>query len=146
MQQEDKWYQNGLPFECTGCGKCCTGAPGVVWISDEEMQAMSQLLGLSVSQFAMRYLRRIDGKLCLVEKRRRCVETQEVLHDCIFLKDNKCQVYSARPTQCRTYPWWALNLKDKESWERAAKDCEGIHPDAKNVPFEEIEARLKENS
>jgi Fe-S-cluster containining protein len=52
-------------------------------------------------------------------------------YDCIFLKDNRCSVYEARPTQCRTFPWWSYHLNDKKDWEEAAKRCEGInHPDA----------------
>ena len=25
------WYADGLSFECTMCGNCCTGPPGAVW-------------------------------------------------------------------------------------------------------------------
>ena len=32
-QPSDAWYaEEGLAFECTGCGDCCTGAPGYVWV------------------------------------------------------------------------------------------------------------------
>lgn len=33
------WYAPGLSFTCTQCGNCCTGEPGVVWVSDEEIHA-----------------------------------------------------------------------------------------------------------
>ena len=35
------WYRDGLRFECTQCGKCCTGAPGYVWVDDDEVEALS---------------------------------------------------------------------------------------------------------
>ena len=28
-----EWYRDGLRFECTRCGACCTGAPGYVWVT-----------------------------------------------------------------------------------------------------------------
>ncbi len=35
------WYQDGLAFTCTQCGKCCTGDPGFVWVTDEEIAALA---------------------------------------------------------------------------------------------------------
>jgi hypothetical protein len=37
-----------------------------------------------------------------------------------------CTIYEARPTQCRTFPFWPEVVHRKGSWERAARDCEGI--------------------
>ena len=57
----------------------------------------------------------------------------------MFLAGRTCTVYDARPTQCRTYPWWISNLRDRESWEEAAELCEGInHPSAPVIPSSEI--------
>ncbi len=42
------WYQFGLRFQCTGCGDCCTGAPGYVWINKAEIKAMSDFAARSV--------------------------------------------------------------------------------------------------
>ena len=66
----------------------------------------------------------------------------------IFLKDKKCQIYSVRPTQCRTFPWWPQNLKSEKEWQEAARYCEGIHPEASLVPFETIEQQrsIQENA
>ena len=33
----EPWYADGLNFTCTQCGNCCTGGPGFVWISREEI-------------------------------------------------------------------------------------------------------------
>jgi hypothetical protein len=35
-------------------------------------------------------------------------------------------VYDGRPAQCRTFPFWTLNLRSEEAWNRAARDCQGI--------------------
>ena len=131
IQEESPWYANGLRFECTGCGKCCTGAPGYTWVNAEEIQNIADFLQLTVDEFSKKYLRRVKGRLSLLELPK--------TYDCIFLKDNKCQIYSVRPTQCRTYPWWPQNLKSEKDWEAAARFCEGIQPQAPLVLLEKIE-------
>lgn len=127
------WYKDGLRFKCTGCGKCCTGGPGVVWITEEEMVGIARLLSISIELFRRRYIRLVDNRYALIEKK--ITETQ---YDCVFLKDNKCSVYQARPIQCRTYPWWKQNLNSQESWDRAAQECEGINKNAPLIPYSQI--------
>ncbi|HRD55159.1 MAG TPA: YkgJ family cysteine cluster protein [Parachlamydiaceae bacterium] len=128
------WYKDGLKFQCTGCGKCCTGSPGVVFVTEEEMGNMASFLKITAKDFAKRYMRTVNGRLALVELRQN--------YDCIFLKNNKCSIYEVRPKQCRTFPWWAQNLNSKESWKDAALYCEGISQDAPTVPFETIQEQL----
>jgi Fe-S-cluster containining protein len=125
------WYSQGLRFECTGCGKCCTGSPGYIWVNQEEIDQMSEFLQLSVADFCRRYLRHVKGRYSLLEMPRS--------YDCIFLKDRKCQIYAVRPTQCRTFPWWTKNLKSEQDWKEAARFCEGIQASAPVVPQETIE-------
>lgn len=127
------WYKDGLRFKCTECGKCCTGPSGFVWVSEEEMQAMADTLDISLELFKKKYVRHRDNRYALVERK-----TKGGDYDCIFLKDKKCEVYQARPQQCRTFPWWQENLKSEESWQSAAQECEGINPDAPLVPYSEI--------
>jgi Fe-S-cluster containining protein len=125
------WYKDGLNFECTQCGQCCTGGPGFIWVSDQEISGMAHFLNLSVDVFKRLYLRKRENRYALVEKK-----SQN--HNCVFLKDNKCQVYQARPEQCRTFPWWKENLNTEESWKIAATFCEGIRVDAPLIPYKEI--------
>ncbi len=131
---DSPWYKNGLAFSCTECGQCCTGAPGYVWVSDEEIETMAAHLNLEVNQFSMRYLRRINGKLALVEMSK--------TYDCVFLKERKCSIYQVRPKQCRTFPWWPQNLKSEQDWVEAANYCEGIRKDASVVPLSTIQTQL----
>jgi uncharacterized protein len=128
------WYAEGLPFECTGCGECCTGAPGYVWVSVEEMEQMAAHLQMSVSDFSRRYLRRVGDRYSLTEIRPH--------FDCVFLEGKKCQVYPVRPAQCRSFPFWPENLATQEAWQTTANRCEGIHSKAQRVPLAEIERHL----
>ena len=133
---ESPWYKNGVRFGCTGCGKCCTGQPGYVWVSEKEIEAIAEHLKLSVKDFGMRFLRLVSGRHSLVEFKKN--------HDCVFLKEKQCSIYPVRPVQCRTFPFWKRTLSSPEAWATTAMDCEGInHPDAPLVPIEEIEKQLQ---
>ncbi len=116
------WYREGLRFECTQCGNCCSGAPGYVWLTREEMAAIAAHLGMDVKLFARRYVRRVGFKHSLIEKPD---------YDCVFLRrvDGRalCEIYPVRPLQCRTWPFWNVNLKTPESWACAAENCPGMN-------------------
>ena len=57
------WYKDGLRFACTQCGKCCTGSPGYVWITEEEVVKMAAFLKISVPEFMRTYTREVNGRL-----------------------------------------------------------------------------------
>jgi len=120
------WYHEGLRFECTGCGACCTGAPGYVWVNQAEIETLAAVLKLDVETFERKYVRRVGIRRSLVEFPG---------GDCVFYDtaSRSCQVYDARPRQCRTWPFWASNLRTPESWAEMAKGCPGanrgpLHP------------------
>jgi Fe-S-cluster containining protein len=46
--------------------------------------------------------------------------------DCVFW-DNGCTIYPERPRQCRTFPFWAANLENRDEWTALGKLCEGIN-------------------
>ena len=127
------WYKDGLRFECTQCGKCCTGATGFVWISEDEMVSMALTLDMPLAIFKKRFIRSRDNRYTLIEKK-----NKNNKYDCIFLKNGKCEVYQNRPLQCRTFPWWQENLNSEESWCLAAVECEGINDQAPLVSYETI--------
>ena len=129
----DPWFKQGLRFGCTGCGKCCTGSPGYVFLSERDLEALSNHFQISSDEFIRKYCRRSEGQLCLIDT--------PGTDACIFLKNNQCTAYGARPVQCRTFPWWIHNLNTPEDWQEAAKRCEGInHPDAPLVDSDTIGA------
>ncbi len=124
---EKPWFSEGLRFKCTGCGKCCTGSPGYVFLSPADLYRLAEHFSLSPEEFAANYTYKVDDKISLIDR--------PGTAECVFLKENQCSVYEARPTQCRTFPWWIHFLQTREDWEEAGKRCEGIeHPDAPLVP------------
>lgn len=134
-QAQEPWYHEGLNFKCTGCGQCCTGAPGYVWVTEQDIIAMANYLNLSLDEFSNRYIRIVNGKYSLREV--------GLHNDCVFLENKKCRLYDVRPKQCRTFPFWPKLLKSKEEWEKAAKYCEGISKEAPLVTLSEISRQLQ---
>lgn len=126
-KMKEPWFKNGLRFYCTGCGRCCTGKDGYVFLSSQDRSTLIDFLKISEKEFIDQFTRIVDGQLSLID-------APDSDH-CIFLKNNRCSVYSARPIQCRTFPWWLHNIENPQNWLEAAKNCEGInHPNAKIVP------------
>ncbi len=137
MEEKDKqpWYAAGLKFKCSGCGDCCTGAPGYVWINKQEISDMAAVVGMDVQEFEDKYVRQIGIRKSLVEFPN---------GDCVFFdnESRKCNVYNARPRQCKTWPFWDSNLKSPETWERTCEDCPGSGT-GKLYQLDEIESQRK---
>jgi Fe-S-cluster containining protein len=129
------WYKDGLKFECTQCGNCCTGAPGYVWLKLPELYRIAEFLGLRDRDFAQKYVRKVGERISLIEKPN---------GDCIFY-DKGCTIYPVRPTQCRTFPFWPEIVKSPATWSEAAAECPGMNQGDKTFREEEIEALLQES-
>lgn len=132
---KDPWYREGLAFECTGCGDCCSGAPGFVWVDESEIAALAIEMEMSVDAFEHKFVRQVGIEKSLVEYPD---------GDCIFLHPDtrKCTVYAARPTQCRTWPFWSSNLRRKSDWKQTCEICPGSGK-GKLYALSEIEVRRK---
>jgi Fe-S-cluster containining protein len=121
MSNKDKqpWYKDGLQFQCTGCGDCCTGAPGFVWVTNDEIELLASEVGLDVVAFERKYVRSIGARKSLKERKKS--------YDCVFLdgETRKCSVYKARPRQCRTWPFWDSNVRTPDAWSATCEVCPG---------------------
>jgi Fe-S-cluster containining protein len=128
------WYQHGLRFRCTKCGQCCTGAPGNVWVDEEEIQSLADHLGEPQSQVREYYSRRVGQRRSLREKAN---------GDCVFYdRALGCTVYAVRPHQCRTWPFWESNVRTPQDWEETCATCPGSGK-GELISAEEITRRLK---
>lgn len=95
---------------------------------------MAASMGLAVGEFRYRFtLRDEDG----------WVELDFPGGRCVFLDPatKLCQVYEARPTQCRTFPFWPELLRAGRWSAEARRICEGVG-EGREVPADEVAARL----
>lgn len=124
-----------LRFACTGCGKCCTGRGDYyVGVTREEQRRIQRFLNISWRWFRARYIvPYLDGTEGLRWWSDRCV----------FLDgERRCRIYSVRPTQCRTYPFWPEVVASPTTWRSEAKGCEGIGAGAV-IPLAIVQQRLR---
>jgi Fe-S-cluster containining protein len=152
--EAEPWYAGGLRFTCTQCGNCCTGPPGHVWISRQEVVRVGEYLKLTPQEVVERYCRKVDGRFSLREHR-----NEHGDYDCIFLKNERvargradgdagddavlarrtCAIYPVRPLQCRTWPFWEINLRSEQAWNRSAKRCHGMNHGKRLFSREQVE-------
>ena len=130
----EPWYQNGLRFQCTQCGNCCTGDPGYVWVTPDEVQAIADFRGQPVEEVRALYTRKAQGRVTLREKAN---------GECVFWdKRAGCTVYPARPAQCRTWPFWESVTETKKSWDQTTIGCPGMNQ-GPLISVEEITRRVR---
>jgi len=120
-------HKEGYPyaFDPTACqkcsGKCCIGESGYIWVSQEEINAISDKLSLSKEAFINNYLLKIRYRFTI----------KEIAYDggygCVFFDMEKkmCRIYEVRPKQCRTFPFWE---HFKENMNEVVTECPGIIP------------------
>ncbi|MDR1894336.1 MAG: YkgJ family cysteine cluster protein [Spirochaetales bacterium] len=135
---DEPFYKTGLSFECRRCSSCCRFQPGYVFLSRQDREALAGFFNLSTGDFMERYCRWVDlghcSRLSLIEKSNL---------DCIFWEGGGCSVYSVRPLQCRSYPFWFSSLSSPEAWKDLAAGCPGINRGRKHG-LEEIRSWLEQ--
>jgi Fe-S-cluster containining protein len=117
--RERVWYIGGLRFECQpDCANCCVnhGDYTFVYLENTDARRMARHLGLKLAEFKARYTEAEDEYLILRMDQPACP----------FLEGRRCKVYRARPTQCRTFPFWKNNLTSRAAWKRLRGFCPGI--------------------
>jgi len=118
---DEPFYAEGLSFECTRCSACCRGGPGYVFLSVQDLKRILAFLALDFRSFLKDYCILVDigtgAALSLAEREN---------FDCVFWGRTGCSIYSVRPIQCSTYPFWSAILENHETWMREAGDCTGI--------------------
>jgi len=89
---------------CSTCaGNCCIGESGVIWITIEEIEKLATFLDISVKSVFEEYLIKYEYKFSIKER-----QIGENNFACVFfdLEKKQCSIYEARPSQCRTFPFW----------------------------------------
>lgn len=117
---EQTWYKNGLKFECQRCGNCCSGVPGHVWISDEDIPKIAKYLEMDENTFRQRYI--------IIQHTEGPRLAQRQNDDCVFYnRANGCVIYEYRPLQCRTWPFWKSNVSKPKNWANVSLTCPGMN-------------------
>ncbi len=114
-------YDYGFaPSACATCqGRCCTGESGVINVNKTEMERIAAFLNIDVEELKRDYLYKNGYKYSIKEI------VHEGSHECLFFdrENNGCQIYAARPVQCRTFPFWEYY---KTRVDELKLECPGI--------------------
>lgn len=88
-------------------------------MDEQERALIAEFLGLDAEELRKEYLTRRMGRITLRELEN---------FDCVFLDSTtrKCRIYSVRPRQCRTFPFWPALLENHELWKDYSKRCPGM--------------------
>ncbi len=120
MADDKRFFKDGLRFECQGSGKCCTshGEFGFVFLTPEDRKRFADYFNMKPAEFTKKYCDRTGGVWHLKENPKD--------PDCMFLDNKKCSVYEARPSQCRTWPFWSEVMTAKSWAKDVAAFCPGV--------------------
>jgi Fe-S-cluster containining protein len=106
-----------MRFECQpGCNACCE-QQGFVYLTEDDILRLAAYLRLSPADFEKRHVYRTRNQRRLRVPR----YTQ-----CSFLVEGRCGVHEAKPTQCRTFPFWPELIESRRKWYSTGNWCPGI--------------------
>lgn len=113
-----------MKFQCQQSGKCCVshGDHGFVYLTDHDVERLEKHLGIPARDFVIapefEYTRfsKTGGRFKVLANNGQ---------KCQFLKGHQCGVYEARPTQCRSWPFFPEHM-DPKKWDAVAEFCPGI--------------------
>jgi len=103
IMKQDGFSYSFNPLACGNCeGRCCTGESGYIYVTKIEIENIAKLLEMDEREFVNKYLFKKMYKYSIKEKQ------NGDSYECIFYDSsaNGCTIYDARPTQCKTFPFW----------------------------------------
>ena len=113
-------YPRNIRFKCVKCGICCGNTQERtrhILILDEEAEEIASATNQSISDFASE----IEDKAPYRYEMKKTAEDGK----CVFLKQNRCIIYSKRPLICRFYPLGLTTNEQQETF-YYTKECPGI--------------------
>ncbi|MFX0058735.1 MAG: YkgJ family cysteine cluster protein [Candidatus Hodarchaeota archaeon] len=136
-----KSFEKGIHFSCQMCGTCCRGFnEGEVYLYRDDIIRLANFLGYKGNngfrEFAKKFLKVVKNTFYWKEPKATRGKNYKVNtlgfkftgedEHCHFLKDNKCNVHSARPFQCRCFPFWQMMVSNKNNFIDYSKKCPGL--------------------
>jgi len=110
-----------MPSACDECGgRCCCGESGYIYLKPKEIDNISSFLSISREMFLEKYTYKKGYKYSLKEQ-----QISDNEFECIFFskESGSCMIYSVRPEQCRTFPFWDYF---KNRIDELKEECPGI--------------------
>lgn len=93
----------------------------MVYLSEDDLKRAAKFVGMSARGFEKTYVYRTAHQLRFRKPREK---------QCPFLitegSRKGCSIHPAKPTQCRTFPYWPELVGNPVSWKATAKYCPGI--------------------
>jgi uncharacterized protein len=80
-------------IDCTQCANCCRVSE--VGITDRDIEKLAKFIGVTREEFLRDSTQRDETNDLILKK---------TDAGCVFLKDNLCTVYEARPQNCANFP------------------------------------------
>jgi len=105
---------------CATCqGRCCTGESGYIYVTKDEIRNIAEVLKIDINELRVKYLFKKGYKYSIKELK--CNDSYE----CVFYdrESNGCKIYNARPSQCKTFPFWDYY---KTRVDELKEECPGI--------------------
>ena len=81
-------------IDCTQCANCCRVA--TTQINDRDIEHLARFLGMKISDFLRDYTQETADEGRILKR--------DDENGCIFLVNNLCSVYEARPHTCQFFP------------------------------------------
>ena len=110
-----------VKFHCTKCGACCSYPGLIVNVTPRDVRVLAKQLKADASALlkVLAFYQVEPGSMDEAEVQERMVFPAVKTHkgmaylgllkqasgECIFLKDNKCTIYAARPRICQSFPF-----------------------------------------
>ncbi len=114
-------YPQNVRFACSKCGLCCGDTAQKkrhILLLETDVQQIAAHSRQPVNLFAAK----TDGKEPYIYEMHKSTETGK----CIFLQNNQCTVYEARPLICRFYPFELTTAENGEPCFRVTFECPGV--------------------
>jgi Fe-S-cluster containining protein len=90
---------------------------GFVYLSEADVKRAARFTRMTRKAFEARYVYR-------TRRQRRFRKPPD--KQCPFLEAGGCSIHPAKPTQCRTFPFWPEIVERKTTWLRTGRYCPGI--------------------
>ena len=114
----NSFFADGMRFQCIeGCVRCCK-IPGKVFVGEDEIPRMAEFFGMTEEEVKSKHLKHFWGDIFELN--------YPEDKPCVFLGETGCLIYEARPTQCRTFPFWPDSISSPESWAHVVSLCPGV--------------------